>query len=70
MAKLKDSTVMDLINPKSKNLKKLALDVATINEDDAIKVLQNNPKVMYRPILTDGHRIVVGFKEEEFRKFS
>ncbi len=70
LAKLKNSTVKELINPKSKNLKKMELDLNTIDEASAIRLLQENPKIMYRPILTGGDRITVGFKEEEFRKFS
>jgi arsenate reductase-like glutaredoxin family protein len=69
LAKLKSGTVVELINPKSRNLKQMELDLSKLDEPDAIKALQENPKIMYRPILTDGERIVVGFKEDEFKNF-
>ncbi|MBS3971156.1 MAG: hypothetical protein KGZ94_13700 [Clostridia bacterium] len=69
LAKLKSGTVVELINPKSRNLKQMELDLSKLDEPGAIKALQGNPKIMYRPILTDGERIVVGFKEDEFKNF-
>jgi len=61
--------VAELINPKSRNLKEMELDLNKLDEAGALKALQKNPKIMYRPILTDGERIVVGFKEDEFNNF-
>ncbi len=61
--------MVELINPKSRNFKEMELDLNKLDEPGAIKALQKNPKIMYRPILTDGERLVAGFKEDEFKSF-
>jgi arsenate reductase len=47
----------------------LKVDLKTLEDDDALKLLKENPKIMYRPILTDGRRITIGFKEENFNTY-
>lgn len=59
-------SVKNLINPKSKNLKDLAMDLAELSEEIVAKVIEENPKIMYRPIFSDGDQLVLGFKESEF----
>ncbi len=69
MAALKGINIVDLINPRSRNLKALKIDLKTLEDDEALKLLKENPKIMYRPILTDGKKITIGFKEENFRAY-
>jgi arsenate reductase-like glutaredoxin family protein len=60
-------SVKNLINPKSKNFKELNMDLAELSEEVAADIIVENSKVMYRPLLSDGEQLVLGFKEEEFK---
>lgn len=36
-----------------------------LSEQEAAELLSANPKAMFRPLLTNGTRLVVGFNREE-----
>ncbi len=55
----------DLINKKSKALKKLDVDVSELSEEAAVKLLGQEPRIMHRPLFSDGDKLVVGFKAEQ-----
>ncbi|HOL16342.1 MAG TPA: ArsC/Spx/MgsR family protein [Bacillota bacterium] len=61
-------SVTGLVNPRSRELKKLKVSLDHLLEREAAELLSRNPKVMYRPLLTDGKRLVVGFKPEQMEK--
>lgn len=42
--------------------------INTASEDELLDLLASDGMVVKRPILTDGERVTVGFKEEEFEK--
>jgi arsenate reductase-like glutaredoxin family protein len=54
-----------LINPKSTALKAVGADLSSLTAEQAAELLSANPKAMYRPLLSDGRRLVIGFKPEE-----
>lgn len=68
LAKHKGVSVVDLINPRSRNLKQLNVDLNILSEEDALKLLKENPKIMYRPILKDEDDLIIGFKEDNYIK--
>jgi arsenate reductase len=43
--------------------------VKTASEDELLHLLASDGMLIKRPILTDGQKVVVGFKEEEYKKF-
>jgi len=43
--------------------------VNTMSESELLDLLASDGMLMKRPILTDGNKVVVGFKEEEYKKF-
>ncbi|WP_044748598.1 arsenate reductase family protein [Bacillus alveayuensis] len=43
--------------------------VNTASEKELLDILASDGMLMKRPILTDGEKVVVGFKEEEYQKF-
>ncbi len=55
----------ELINKKSRTLKKMGVDPENIGEEEAVKVAGENPRVLIRPIITRGEKIVLGFKTPE-----
>jgi arsenate reductase len=42
--------------------------IKTASEDELLDLLASDGMLIKRPILTDGERVTVGFKEEEFEK--
>jgi len=39
-----------------------------LKEDDILKMLAANGRLIKRPLVTDGSRVTIGFKEDEFRE--
>ncbi len=66
LAALGNTSIRGLVNPKSTAFKALNLDLATISEDDAATIINQHPKTMIRPLLTDGKKIAIGFNEDDF----
>ncbi len=56
----------DLVNAGSKTYKELGGEGLSSLDFDAAGFIHANPKAMKRPLLTDGKRLAVGFKAEEF----
>ena len=50
---------------KNLNLKE---KLATMSEDEQIKLLATDGMLVKRPILTGGDLVLIGFKEDEWRK--
>lgn len=59
----------DLISERSKVFKKLSIDFDDLPMDDLLKLVQENPSLLRRPLITDGKRLLIGFNEEEIRVF-
>jgi len=38
-----------------------------LTDEEIIKLLQENPSMMIRPLLTNGIKLVKGFKEDEYQ---
>ncbi len=66
IAKLAGIKVIGLINTKSQVYKKLGLDVTTMTEEEALKQMLENPRIIKRPILTGEDLVLWGFKEAEY----
>ena len=49
-------------------LKDSGLDPAKASAQEAVELIMKNPRVLYRPLLTEGKRLVVGFNPEEMEK--
>lgn len=43
--------------------------IPTLSEDELLSLLASEGKLIKRPIVTDGTRVTVGFKPEEFEHF-
>lgn len=39
-----------------------------LSDDELLQLLADNGKLIKRPIVTDGEKVTVGFKEDEFRR--
>ncbi|NMA15131.1 MAG: transcriptional regulator [Clostridia bacterium] len=66
---LDNFTIKELVNKRGQTYKKLKPDLNNMSDEEVVKLIQENPSIMVRPILTDGHQIVVGFKEAAYQIF-
>ena len=65
LAALAGLTAKDLLNTKSKAFKNLELDADSLDQEQAAQLISDNPRIMCRPLTTDGKKMVVGFDTTE-----
>lgn len=56
-----------LLNPRSKALRDSGVDRERIASPEVAALVRKNPRVLYRPLLTDGKRLVRGFLPEKMK---
>ena len=59
----------DIISTRSKIFQKLNLDVESLFISELIKLIEENPSLLRRPIILDAKRMQIGFNEDEIRAF-
>jgi len=69
LAQLGGFTVKELLNPGSKGFRDLKLDMNNISDPDAVRLIGEKPKIMRRPLLSDGKKLVLGFKAGQYDEF-
>jgi len=57
------------LNPGSKGFRDLKLDMNNISDPDAVRLIGEKPKIMRRPLLSDGKKLVLGFKAGQYAEF-
>lgn len=67
LAQVANAAVKDLINLKSQAFKKLQPDLAAMDDQEVIQLISSEPRIMKRPMLSDGQRLVTGFSEDAFQ---
>jgi len=65
---LSGKKVTDLLNKSGEQYRLLNMKekVKTLTEDQILELLSKNGRLIKRPLLTDGKKATIGFKEEEF----
>lgn len=61
LAQLGEVSVLALINPKSRALKELGVDITALSADQAAELLSLNPKAMIRSLYQKENKVVIGF---------
>lgn len=59
----------EIISTRSKVFQKLNMDLDELPLNDLLKLVQENPGLLRRPIMVDEKRLQVGFNEDEIRRF-
>ena len=59
----------DIISTRSKIFQKLNVDVEDLSISAWIKLIEENPSLLRRPIILDKKRMQIGFNEDEIRAF-
>ncbi len=68
LAEMGNLEVPDLLNKGSRTFKGLKVDIGSLTPEQVAGLLHDNPKAMYRPLLTDGKKLVVGFKPDKMQE--
>lgn len=68
LAGINKLTVKELINRKSQVFKKMNIDLDSLDEKSAADLISNNPRILTRPLLTGGKKLILGFKEAEYQE--
>ncbi len=58
-----------LINEKSQVFKKMTVDLSKLGDADIIRLIEENPRIIIRPLLSDGQRVLLGFNEHDYIEF-
>ncbi len=66
LAGLNKLELRDLVNKKSQAFRKTKADLQAMNDEAIVSLIYDNPRIMIRPILTDGTRLILGFDEERY----
>ena len=66
---LTDNGTDDIISTRSKIFQKLNVDVEDLSISALIKLIEENPSLLRRPIILDKKRMQIGFNEDEIRAF-
>ncbi|MGD6815482.1 Spx/MgsR family RNA polymerase-binding regulatory protein [Metabacillus sp. 84] len=60
----------EILATRSQTFKDLNLDIEDMNLSTLLKLLTDEPKLLRRPILTDGKKLVVGYNPQALSKLS
>lgn len=44
------------------------MDLDNLTEDQVIQLLIENPRILIRPLLADGEKVLLRFKEEQYQQ--
>ena len=59
----------DIISTTSKIFQKLNLDVESLSISELLRLIEENPSLLRRPIILEDKRMQIGFNEDEIRAF-
>lgn len=66
---LTENGTIELISQRSQAFKELNIDIDDMPLRKVLKLIQQHPGIMRRPILVDDKRLLVGYNEEDIRCF-
>lgn len=64
-----ESGVESIISSKNRYVKALNFDVEDLSLNQVIDLILDNPRILKSPILVEGKRLQVGYKEDDIRIF-
>ena len=47
----------------------MGVDLEKLTDKEVIKLIQDNPRIMLRPVLKKGEKAITGFKESTYEEF-
>jgi Spx/MgsR family transcriptional regulator len=62
-------TIKELVNTKSQAYKQSKPDLQAMTEQEIYELVSANPRILIRPLLSNGKKLLIGFKEEQYREY-
>ena|GEM_PF-389393 len=69
LSKQTNETIKELVNTKSQAYKQSKPDLDAMTEQEIYELISANPRILVRPMLTNGKKLLKGFKEEQYREY-
>lgn len=66
---LTENGLEDIIAVRGKTYLNLEQEFESLSLEEAIRLIQKNPRLLKRPLIFDDNRLLVGFNEEGIRAF-
>jgi regulatory protein spx len=58
-----------LLSTRSPQVKALGLDRRPVSDDDLVALMAREPRLLRRPLLHDGRRLIIGFDRDAYAAF-
>jgi len=68
--KLTKEGVKEILATRSETFKKLNVNIDDLRVSEVLQLLHNEPRLLRRPILTDGEKLIVGYNRSGLQKLS
>lgn len=59
----------EILSTRSQMFKNLGVDIENLKVSELLEMLSKEPRLLKRPILTDGDRIIVGFNKPALEQY-
>ncbi|EST11043.1 Spx/MgsR family RNA polymerase-binding regulatory protein [Sporolactobacillus laevolacticus] len=70
LIKLSKSGVEELLATRSATYKKLTVNLNDMPLSQALQLLSDEPKLLKRPIITDGTQLIVGYHQDDLQRLA
>lgn len=60
--------VEELVSTRGRAYRELGLSGKSFSLDEWLDLFEKHPRLVRRPIITDGERVIVGYKQAEYEK--
>lgn len=67
---LSENGIDSLLATRSQAFKQLDIDVDDLKLSELLKLMSDNPKLLKRPILTDGNEVIVGYDKATIEAYA
>lgn len=70
MIKLTSIGTDDILSKRSQTFKELTVDIEEMKLSELLDLLHEEPKLLRRPLLLNGEKLIIGFNREELEDLS
>lgn len=69
IVRMTQNGVDDILATRSQKFKDMRIDYRDLKLSELLHMIQNEPRLLRRPILTDGEHLVIGYDKEALERF-
>lgn len=70
LLKLTKAGTEDILAKRSQSFKSLDVDIYDLSTNELLELLTKNPKLLKRPLVTDGELLIAGYSPGDMKKLS